>query len=83
MRQPTASPQAPDRAALLVVRAWREAGSATGFRARVTQVPDASGTAETVAVVESAEALHEAVRALVEHVSRPADPSGDGRTPAR
>ena len=57
-----------DRASLLVVRVWPDQGSPDGFRARVTQVPDVSEPMETTAVVNTAVALHAAVRQLLEHV---------------
>ena len=59
-----------DRTSLLVVRAWPDEGSPDGFRARVTQVPDVSDPMETTAVVNTADALHAAVRQLLEHVVR-------------
>jgi hypothetical protein len=57
-----------DRASLLVVRAWPDEGSPDGFRARLTQVPDVSEPMETTAVVNTTEALHTAVRQLLEQV---------------
>lgn len=57
-----------DRASLLVVRAWPDEASPDGFRARVTQVPDVSEPMETTAVVNTAAALHLAVRQFLEHV---------------
>jgi hypothetical protein len=56
------------RASLLVVRAWPDEGSPDGFRARVTQVPDVSDPMETMAVVDTAHALHTAVRQFLDHV---------------
>ncbi|HEX9776235.1 MAG TPA: hypothetical protein VGB83_11755 [Actinomycetota bacterium] len=51
------SPGAVEPARLLIARVWREGSEPSGFRARITLVPDLSGAGEDVVVLGSPEAV--------------------------
>lgn len=63
--QGVAEPDAPARAATIVVRLWKDA-EREGFRARVTCVPDVSDPREDVRVVDSPDAVLALVRQCLE-----------------
>ena len=60
-------PQSSDRTGILIVRLWNEGSAREGFRARITQTLDSTGTEEPTATAEAdPEDVYAVVRTWVE-----------------